>query len=458
MVGYSYNPVITDEWGEDPVAPSSRKRLIQTVMAGMENPDGTGMPRSSDSPRQTDRIEDDKTRHPQGEGQVRPGQETDLTPWTPQQRGQDRLAVMMDQYQHLGDTPQQQPMTLKQKILRGLALGAPTALGAAFGGGAGALAGAAGTLQGYQQGRQRRQTQENFETAQRSQERGRLLNAIEAENRTQEQEQAANQRMTLAQQMENQREKERQASQERLFGQQNQLEQTREAARDKTLQQQIDEQNRRQSAQFGEQEKLEGMREASADRRQAASEAARDKKEDQRWQGVASKRYETAMDAEQRLSRMEASYKEATTKGDQQAMLALLTDHIGMTLGMQKGARITKDILNEATQSQPWLAKIGAKFDERGYLSGVTLGKDQMRQMLQLGYGARDRAVQGAYDESKLYGVAPPKGADEVFGKRRVGDMPAIQGGGGQQGQPVYQNGQIIGYTTDGKTMTPAAR
>lgn len=137
------------------------------------------------------------------------------------------------------------------------------------------------------------------------------------------------------------------------------------------------------------------------------------------------KRYETAQDAEQRLSRMEASYQKAL-KGDQQAMLALLTDHIGMTLGLQKGARITKDILNEATASMPWLEKIESKFDSRGYLSGVTLGPDQMAQMLDLGYEARDRAVQGAHDSSELYGVQPPPGAEKVFGKRKIGDKPAL--------------------------------
>lgn len=148
------------------------------------------------------------------------------------------------------------------------------------------------------------------------------------------------------------------------------------------------------------------------------------------------KRYETAQDAEQRLSRMEASYKKAL-QGDQQAMLALLTDHIGMTLGLQKGARITKDILHEAAQSMPWLEKIESKFDDRGYLSGVTLGPEQMSQMLDLGYEARDRAVQGAQDSSELYGVTAPPGAEKVFGKRKIGDKPALQNVGKEPPRPA---------------------
>ena len=148
------------------------------------------------------------------------------------------------------------------------------------------------------------------------------------------------------------------------------------------------------------------------------------------------KRYDTALDADQRLSRMEGAYGKAVN-GDQQAMLSLLTDHIGMTLGLQKGARITKDILNEATQSQPWLAKIESRFDNRGYLSGVTLGKDQMSQMLDLGYEARDRSWQSAQDASQMYGVEPPKGAAGIFNKRKVGDKPALAGRGNAGAHPL---------------------
>jgi len=136
---------------------------------------------------------------------------------------------------------------------------------------------------------------------------------------------------------------------------------------------------------------------------------------------------DTALGADERLGRMESAYKKAKG-GDQQAMLSLLTDHIGMTLGMQKGARITKDILNEAAQSQPWLSKIASKFDDRGYLSGVTLGPEQMKQMLDLGYEARDRAFQGAHDAATSYGQSLPEGFVKVESKRTLGAKPAIEG------------------------------
>ncbi len=71
-------------------------------------------------------------------------------------------------------------------------------------------------------------------------------------------------------------------------------------------------------------------------------------------------------------------------KGDQQAMLSLVANHIGMTLGAQKGARITRAAFDEAVQSAPWLAKTAAKWSDEGYLSGVTLTPEQMQQMVRL--------------------------------------------------------------------------
>src|SRR5271167_3252462 len=62
--------------------------------------------------------------------------------------------------------------------------------------------------------------------------------------------------------------------------------------------------------------------------------------------------YQPARDADQRYERMSADAPHAL-EGNQQAMLSLLTNHIGMTLGAQKGARITQQILDEAQKSAP---------------------------------------------------------------------------------------------------------
>jgi hypothetical protein len=78
-------------------------------------------------------------------------------------------------------------------------------------------------------------------------------------------------------------------------------------------------------------------------------------------------------------------------KGDQQAMLNLLSNHLGMTMGLQKGARMNQALIEEAMKSAPWLQGMQAKFDGRGYLSGVTLTPQQMQSMVKL---AQDRANQ----------------------------------------------------------------
>lgn len=113
----------------------------------------------------------------------------------------------------------------------------------------------------------------------------------------------------------------------------------------------------------------------------------------------------TARGADFRFRSMNGSYKDATEKNDQQAMLNLLTNHIGMTLGLQKGARITKDILHEATASAPWLQSVAAKFDSNGYLSGVVLTKGQMDSMMKLAKAQRHTAWQQAHDSASQAGL-----------------------------------------------------
>ena len=56
------------------------------------------------------------------------------------------------------------------------------------------------------------------------------------------------------------------------------------------------------------------------------------------------------------MNTMDKNLKDALA-GDQQAMLSLVANHIGMTLGAQKGARINQAVWNEAVESAPWLAR-----------------------------------------------------------------------------------------------------
>lgn len=105
---------------------------------------------------------------------------------------------------------------------------------------------------------------------------------------------------------------------------------------------------------------------------------------------------QTAVDgAKERVSTMEKNLKSALN-GDQQAMLSLVANHIGMTLGAQKGARINQAVWNEAVASAPWAQTEYAKafhddpqtgemvFD--GWKGGVNLTPEQMKQMVNLAH------------------------------------------------------------------------
>ncbi len=112
-----------------------------------------------------------------------------------------------------------------------------------------------------------------------------------------------------------------------------------------------------------------------------------------------------AIAADTRLRVMLDNEREAL-KGNQQAMLSLVANHIGMTLGAQKGARINQAVWNEATESAPWMAAIGAKWSPDGYLQGVTLTPEQVRQMTDLGKSVRNIKWQQAQQTAQANGVA----------------------------------------------------
>src|SRR6185437_15594934 len=94
------------------------------------------------------------------------------------------------------------------------------------------------------------------------------------------------------------------------------------------------------------------------------------------------KTYQPVMDSAERMNVMTKNYEDAVKNHNQQAMLSLLYNHMGMTMGLQKGARMTQQLISEAQQSQPWLQGIKAKFDKDGVLTGVTLSPQQMRDMV----------------------------------------------------------------------------
>ena len=125
---------------------------------------------------------------------------------------------------------------------------------------------------------------------------------------------------------------------------------------------------------------------------------------------------------------MTESYEKAIKDHDQQAMLNLLANHLGMTMGLQKGVRMTKDIIQEAQQSQPWLQGVQAKFDKDGYLSGVNLSPNQMRQMVELGKSRYAEDTKKARSTAQYLG-SNDDGPDRVPGRSTINFYIAKAGG-----------------------------
>jgi hypothetical protein len=132
---------------------------------------------------------------------------------------------------------------------------------------------------------------------------------------------------------------------------------------------------------------------------------------------MATKNMEPALESDTRFRVMKDSEQRAK-QGDQQAQLNILANHLGMTQGLQKGARITQTLMNEAVASAPWLDRVVARgfhkdpdtgdwiFD--GYKSGVVLTPDQIDQMVSLGQTRRLRQWQQAQQAGALVGVNVP--------------------------------------------------
>ena len=172
------------------------------------------------------------------------------------------------------------------------------------------------------------------------------------------------------------------------------MQQDQEHEREASQQSMFDQQDKRQNATFAEQEKLANIRAQHAGEK---TDTATREKVLTYWQPT--------LDSAERANVMSKNYLDATQNHNQQAMLSLLANHLGMTMGLQKGARMTKDIIREAQQSQPWLQGVESKFDKDGYLSGVTLSPPQMKQMLDLGFERYREDVKKSRSMSGYIGV-----------------------------------------------------
>ena len=142
------------------------------------------------------------------------------------------------------------------------------------------------------------------------------------------------------------------------------------------------EQNDRQMKMFGHQLEMQNVAISKAlelgDYREARKEVSK-----------ADEGYQAAVD---RMSTMDKASVKAK-QGDQQAMFAILSNHIAMTLQQpQVSARPTKAMFDEAASSLPWMANITKKFSPEGYLLGVTLSPEQIDQMTGLAHDKVDTA------------------------------------------------------------------
>lgn len=105
------------------------------------------------------------------------------------------------------------------------------------------------------------------------------------------------------------------------------------------------------------------------------------------------KSYQDAVDRDRTMSDNLRDILEAKKAGkeNQQAMLSMLANHIGMTSGSQPKMRMSKAQWDEAKDSVSFLQRIEAKWDTEGYLSGVVLTQEQMDQMLELAHEKVDQ-------------------------------------------------------------------
>lgn len=366
---------------------------------------------------------------------------------TAQDEGRAHLADLIRQQQQL-EAPAK-PESLGHKVLKYAIRFAPLAA-AMIGGNRQAMAGAG---KGTAAAMERNKALElNQQAIQRGKEQT-LAQQIEAERGRQEQE-------------ESQREIEGQRGQieantlAQRMTEQDKLEAAREDARDRTLAETIAAQSDRQQAGFEQQDKLLHERQAEQEKLEAEKEsAARAMANLKATLGpnkippLVGKAFDDYQNSQSRLDIMTQNL-DAGLKGDQQAMLSLLANHLGMTMGLAKGARINQTIITEAMKSAPWLGRIEARFDSRGYLTGVTLTPDQMQSMVML---AQNRFSEDARKVTAM---------EEYFGVR--GGTEVGGGGGGGAAHPQVQhltNFQInpktherIGYDTVSKKWVAAPK
>ncbi len=327
----------------------------------------------------SNRITDDMTNGKSGGAGAEPGRSTYTDP------GKERLADLMKQQEQLNAPKPKVP--LWRQIAKQAVPLAPV-LAAALSRKAGA---AVGAEKGYEEGVQRRHQLQDIENQNLREQRKTLQQEIEEENKGAEQ-------RTFQHGEDQERNR---VTEEGLNARANIAARSQEAQSER-LSEAIKGRSDLQTQKGASADELEDRKQRNrmqlADSNHRAQAAIQKYKAEhpteQKLPPQLAKTFGTYEQSQSRMDVMEKSYETMLRDpGNSNAMINLVTNHLGMTMGLQPGARITQSILNEAIRSGYIDERVEAHFGPDGILQGVVLSPRQGEQMVDL---AKDRLMEDA--------------------------------------------------------------
>jgi hypothetical protein len=376
----------------DPLMPR-RRRLSDLLFRTGEQPEADDLlMRTGEQPQHvplSHRIADDPIQGRSGgpgaiQGSIDRGQVTGGSGTGYQDPGKQRLADLMARRSAM-DAPQKGP-GFKKGLLQMVEQFAPM-IGAAASGQMGATVGAE---KGIEEGIQRRHQVQDVASQRREADKVRLQQEIDAEARAGEQ-----------RTFQHGEDEMRQRTAEHGMDERARMAQQAETGRNERLVQSINSRESMQQDKFGHDEEMEDQKQQgrmALQRAKAEAQATiakwKQAHPSQTLPPVLTKAFGTYQQSQSRMDVMDSSYKDAMRDpGNQQAQLNLLANHLGMTMGLQPGARMNVAIINEAKQSGYLDERIEAHFGPDGYMTGVVLTPRQMGQMMTL---AQSRLMEDA--------------------------------------------------------------
>lgn len=406
-------PGLADEM--DPLGLRKKRRLGDLL----DDKSGQVQPDQALLPPLANRINDDKV----GKSGS-PSSPTAGAPAPYEDPGKGRLADLMKQRSAM-DAPKPKASigSVLKKLAPTLAQGGVAGLAAAFGG----MGGPVGADQELERGVQRRQQEQDLVNSQKRQDKVRLDEEIEQENRGVEQ-----------RTFQHGEDQDRLRVQEEGMTSRAKLAETAEDARSRRLSDTIEAQNSRLDKTIAGRSDLEDQQaghkmELQAAKAKAQMSIAQWKQghpSAQKIPPVLGKAFATYQTSQSRMDVMESSYKDAINDpGNSQAMINLLANHLGMTMGLQPGARMNQAIIQEAMKSGYIDERIEAHFGPDGYLTGVVLTPRQMKQMMGL---AESRLMEDARAVTSTEAYFGVQGHAPIT--PRVPSQATGAGGGGAAG------------------------